>query len=168
MNGFPRRGLCLCIACAASSFPSRSRLDDDGARHWRDLLDLEQHFVDRVDCPISPVASVRRFRSITLRTARYRSSAEMASRTHRRIPSCGVVRAAPDLRHRRDDQRGPVPQLIAHDLERPRVAECAGEHDEVGLESLDLRAQSSSGETTAVCVPAASSSALSRTAGSTS
>ncbi len=76
MNGFPRRGLSLWIACATSSFPvplspSMITVLETGA--ICSILSSTSPIAS--DCPIRPVASVRRLRSRTRRTARYNSSA---------------------------------------------------------------------------------------------
>src|SRR2546423_3064069 len=170
MNGFPRRGLKRWIACATSSLPvplspSIITVLETGAI----CSILSSTSLIASDCPISPVASVSRLRSRILRTVRYSSAADSGlvytsvnPIVRSRSRSCGSSTSA-----------SPITPVPFHNWSRTTCTLAGSPRLPVrttksGLKRLISPRRSSSGDTTAVLVPAASSRALSLTAGSTS
>ena len=116
--------------------------DDHRARNRRDLLDLEQHFVDGV--------------ALSDQSRRLGESLAVENSAHGQIQLVGGDRLGIDIGEAERaqtraqlgvldvgeaDHRCPAPQLVADDLEVDRIAEIPGEDDEIGLEAFDLAAQ---------------------------
>ena len=139
----------LVATWAESMYTARDKLlagaaltfDQHRARHRRDLFDLYQNFAQRFG-----VAAQSRL--LTQPTAfqlptHHRCNILGTYRLHQNV---GVADAAQAFVHARlvdigqTDDWNASPELFAHDLHIASVEQCAGDHDHVGLETLQRTA----------------------------
>ncbi len=145
-------------------------LDQHRARHGRHLLDLDQHFADRLRVAVQP-GLARELAPVGQSThrGRYvvdhdRLGVHLAEPTAR-----GVARPIRARRHPTAPRRRPRPTSCS----RTSARFCGSRSAPVstntsGLVRSRIPRTSSSGEMSSVCTPVRSSAPLSRTAGSTS